>query len=145
MTNISSDHGYPDLSNWHQQISNEAAAVGLAMKVAGSILSLQPGQLTADATTLAALDTQALGTAGRQQSLQTLAGTASGAGQALQKLQSATTANQQALMTWAAAQQDRQYLIHSLGDHDMEVTWIGECNAIAALGGALPANCAATQ
>jgi P-type conjugative transfer protein TrbJ len=61
---VSSAGGYPIPGganfNWHQWMSNEDAAVGLTMKTAAQVLNLQPGQLSADATTLSLLNQQAL-------------------------------------------------------------------------------------
>lgn len=106
---------------------------------------MQPTQLLNDATTLAGLQTQSLGDIGRQQTLQTLSGSLSTAGQLIQKFQATLATGQQGIMTYYTAQQDHLYLIQGVGDQDMETTWVWQCQAITALGGNLPANCAGSQ
>ena len=143
--NLSSTSGYPGMYggiNWHQQFTSEANAVALALKTAGTTLQVQVTQLAADANTLAALANQAFGASGRQQTLQTAAGTASAAAQSMQKLQSVMSNDHQAMMTKIAADADHQYLSQSVSDADLEINWVTECHAIAADGWPQPTFCA---
>jgi hypothetical protein len=145
LTNIRTPGGYPigygtATLGWHQQMTNEANAVGTAMNSAGQVLNaLQT--LSTDAAKMATLVNQIMAAVGRQQSLQTLQSALSQMTQTLQRTQATQTTNQQAALTRAMAQQDRQYLTQTVNDHDLEGTWVSECNAITALGGAAQASC----
>ena len=50
LTNLSSTSGYPlgGITNWHQELSNESAAIAQALKAAAGVLNLQPTQLASD-------------------------------------------------------------------------------------------------
>jgi P-type conjugative transfer protein TrbJ len=139
--------GYPQnaLDNWHQWLTNETNAVALAMRTAAQVLNLQPNQLPMDATTLAALDAQALGTGGRQASLQTLAGGLSSVGQGINKQQATVATALQALISYQSTERDKEQLLRNVSDRDLETAWVLQCQAVTALGGALPNNCAGSQ
>jgi P-type conjugative transfer protein TrbJ len=136
LTNLSSTSGYPlgNISNWHQELSNESAAISGALTTAANTLNLQQTQMNTDSASLASLQTQALGTSGRQMTLQTLAGALSTIGQLVQKQQATVTTAYQAMMTKQTGDQDWKYMIWGVNDRDTETTWVNECSAIAALG-----------
>jgi hypothetical protein len=144
--NISTLGGYPlgNIPDWHQQLANEANAVGKAMMVCGEANNILQG-LSNDAHLLSSFVNQVMAVLGRQQSLQTVSSQISQLGQEIQKIESGKMGCRQAFATYYAGRQDREYLITSLGDHDMQMTWVWQCQAIAALGGSLPANCAGAQ
>jgi hypothetical protein len=137
--------GYPigygaDLMQWHQELTNEANAVGTAMYSAARVINgLQT--LSQDTATLATLVGQIMAVVGRQQSLQTLQSSLSQVGQTLQRTQMSSIVNQQALLTQLSAQQAKQYLQVTVHDHDLEGTWVNECAEVTALGGITPASC----
>lgn len=142
--NLASTNGYPlaTIANWHQELSNESAAISNALKTAANVLNLQPTQSAADSTTLASLQDQALGTNGRQATLQTLAGSLSSIGQLTQKQQNTIATALQAMLTKETGDQDWKYMVQGVNDNDLETTWVNECQAIVANGGTAPQTCA---
>ena len=141
--NLASTSGYPlaTIANWHQELSNESAAISNALKTAANVLNLQPTQSAADSTMLASLQDQALGTNGRQATLQTLAGSLSSIGQLTQKQQNTIATALQAMLTKETGDQDWKYMVQGVNDNDLETTWVNECQAIVANGGTAPQTC----
>jgi hypothetical protein len=146
LQNISTLGGYPlgNIPNWHQQITNEANAVGKAFMVCGEVTNILQG-IANDARLLTQLVNQVMAAIGHQQSFQTISSQISELGQQIQKIEGGANGCRQGFATYDAAQQDRQYLIHSVGDRDMEATWVQECQKITALGWPLPNWCAGSQ
>ena len=70
-----------------------------------------------------------------------MAGLVAELAQIIQKQQGTLATATQATMTKATGDQDFKYMVQSVSDRDLETAWIGECQAISALGGTLPAGC----
>ncbi|MBV8893309.1 MAG: hypothetical protein JO266_15280 [Acidobacteria bacterium] len=136
LTNLSSDHGYPlgNISNWHQQISDESSGIALGLKTAATSINALTTALTNDAATLSQLQSQALVGSGRQQSLQTLAGLSASMAQSMQKLSQVMVTAAQGQMTYQTGQQDYNYMVRTVSDHDLEVSWVNEGAAVVDLG-----------
>jgi conjugal transfer/entry exclusion protein len=140
---VSAAGGYPTTGpnfNWHQWMSNEDAAVGLTMKTAAQVLNLQPTMLSTHSSILAALNTQALGTGGRQATLQSLAGSLSTLGQGVQVQQSTIATALQALISYQTTERDQDAVWRRVNDSQQEAAWVNECAALASFGGSSP-NC----
>jgi hypothetical protein len=147
LANLSITSGYPlgNISNAHQQFTNEANAVALALKACGEVTNILQG-IARDAQLLTSLVNQVMAVLGRQQSLQTISGQLSELGQSIQKIEGGANACRQGTATYQAAQQDHQYLTQSYSDHDLESTWVTECHSISDLGGTPPSGiCAGAQ
>jgi type IV secretion system protein TrbJ len=147
LSNLGASGGYPfgtAVTNWHTQITTESNAISEALTTAANVLNLQPQQLANDAATLAALQSQALSSTGRQQALQTLAGVTATIGQSIQKSQSTLATALQGMMTYETAQRDQQAMFQAVNDQDLETTLTNECAAISSLGGTLPKGCTGT-
>ncbi|MGH7090846.1 MAG: hypothetical protein ACREFQ_18270, partial [Stellaceae bacterium] len=78
---------------------------------------------------------QALGTSGRQQSLQTLAGIAASQGQVQTQAQTTSIAVQQALLTTQMAMIDRAAANDALNKSDLNNALAADCAALASTGG----------
>lgn len=145
MTNIRTPGGYPigygqGILAWHQQVTDEANAVGLGLNSAAQALNaLQT--LVKDVGQMEILVSQIMAYPGREKALQTIGSELAQMTQTLQRTQATQTTNQQAELTYLMGQQDRQYLFHTVNDHDLEGAWVSQCNDITALGGAKPADC----
>jgi P-type conjugative transfer protein TrbJ len=138
ITALSSVGGYAPFTGpgmFHQQFSNENVAVSLALKTAAQAITQQNTQLQADATTLSALQTQALGTGGRQATQQTLAGLSASTAQSMQKLAQVMITAAQGQMTYQLAKRDEDGLINTTNDHDIEQGWLAACAMVAQAGG----------
>lgn len=138
ITALSSVGGYAPFTGpgmFHQQFSNENVAVSLALKTAAQSITQQNTQLQADATTLSALQTQALGTTGRQATQQTLAGLSASTAQSMQKLAQVMITAAQGQMTYQLAERDQEALINTTNDHDLEQGWLAACAMVAEAGG----------
>jgi hypothetical protein len=148
LQNISVSSGYPldNISNWHQQFTNEANAVGLAMTACGEVTNILQG-IANDAQLLTSLVNQVMTVLGRQQSLQTISSQLSELGQSLEKIEGGANSCRQGFATYQSAQEDHQYLTQSYSDRELEATWVNECAAIAQLDGvSAPASiCAGAQ
>jgi len=46
----------------------------------------------------------------------------------------------QGQMTYQTGQQDYNYMVRSVSDHELENAWVAECQAIIDSGGTAPAN-----
>jgi type IV secretion system protein TrbJ len=148
ITNLGSTSGYPSASiqNWRQWLTNEDNAVSTTMKAAAQVLNLLPGQLSSDASTLANLNSQALGTNGRQATLQSLAGSLSQMGQGQQKQEATLATAMQAMISYQTTQRDQDAVHRAVEAQDLETAWVQQCQAITALGGTAPSSCqGATQ
>lgn len=115
--------------NWHQESSNQFAAIGRSMQVCGQALSLLQG-LGNDAQLLATLVNQIQAVLGRQQSLQTLGSQISQLGQSIQKAHSGLMGCYQSQNTYFAMRAAHQYMIQSVADLDLDITSANECAAI---------------
>jgi hypothetical protein len=144
--NINALGGYPlgNISNWHQQFTNEANAVGKAFMVCGQVTNILQG-IGNDARLLTNFVNQVMAVIGRQQSLQNVSGQLSQLGQEIQKIESGKMGCRQGFATYYAAKQDHQYLTQTVGDHDLELSWLAQCQAVANLGGTLSIACAGSQ
>ena len=146
ITNLNTLGGYPlgNISNWHQQFTNESNAVGNAMKVCGEVNNVLQG-ISNDAKLLTALVNQVMAVLGRQQSLQTVSSQLSQLGQSIQKIESGKLGCRQATDTYYSAKQDHQYLTDGVDSHDLTLAWVQQCTAAVQLGGTLIPACAGSQ
>jgi P-type conjugative transfer protein TrbJ len=135
--NLGTGAGYPvgTIADLQNQLAAEQIAVSNAMRQAGLALNTLSGQLPANSANFAALHAQALGTSGRQQSLQTLAGIAASQGQVQTQAQTTGVAVQQALLTTQAAMIDRAAANDALNKSDLANALAADCAALAATGG----------
>jgi hypothetical protein len=84
---------------------------------------------SSDSATLSSLQTQALGTSGRQATLQTLAGIETTLAQQISKQQATNTAIYQGLLTTATADADRRAASDTLTTAQMAAGVKAECAA----------------
>lgn len=135
--NLASAAGYPlaSVQNWQQQIITENNTISGAMAAAANVLQQQQTALQTNAATLNSLQSQALGTGGRQATLQTLAGIEATVGQQIQSQQGTLSAAVQAIMTYQTARTDRQALIDAANANDINMGLQAACQTVAASGG----------
>jgi hypothetical protein len=128
-----------NLTNWHQAMTNDANAVGLAMQVCA-----KANMLVSSFANEAALFTNFVNAIeaviGRQQSLQNISQQTSQLAQTIRKIGAETIPCRQASATFQAAQQHRQYVFQEVNDHDNDITSVNECGIVAQLG-FVPAGC----
>jgi P-type conjugative transfer protein TrbJ len=133
---LASATGYPagSLAQWQNQLIVESNTISQAMGAAAKILQQQQTSLKTNAATLASLQSQALGTGGRQATLQTLAGLEATIGQQIQSQQGTLTAALQAMLTYQTAQADREAYVRRLTTAQEQAGIQATCGAAAATG-----------
>lgn len=139
LRNLNSGTGYPDsqlgIGGWKPLLVKEGNAIGNAMTRAAQVLDALNAQISADSTTLASLQAEAMSSDGRQQTLQSLAGANATVGQMIQKQQQTVAATMQATMTYQSAQADRQLLLDGMDDVLHYEALLSGCKALAQVGG----------
>lgn len=135
--NLGSVTGYPlaATQNWQQRLIAENNTIARAMTAAANVLQQQQAALQTNAATLNSLQSQALGTNGRQATLQTLAGIEATIGQQIQSQQGTLAAAVQAMMTYQTARADRQAITDAAEQQDLQRAQQATCQALAAGGG----------
>ena len=135
--------GYPtgSLSQWQNRLITQDAAISQAMMAAAKILDQQQTSLKTSSATLDVLHTQAMGTTGAQASLQTLAGIQATVGQSIQSSQATSNAAMQAMLTYQAAQADREAYARKLATLQRDAGSRAACKNISSLGFPLPPTC----
>lgn len=142
--NLAIPNGYPigNYSNFTTELLAEDNAISNAMAQMAKVLNLQPSQLQNDASTLSALQSQAMATTGRQQALQNLAGITATVGQQISKQQGTLTAAFQAIATYDTAQADRQAVLDAAARQAAQREISASCQVMAQSGaGPLPPDC----
>lgn len=116
LTDLASRGGYsPEVAqNWAQRIIQEQNDVAQKTTAFAQMMQLQPSQLSSYSTTLAALESQAQNSTGRQQTLQAIAGINAAVGQQIKTSQATLSAAMQAQLAVSTAQADRQALQDAL-------------------------------
>ena len=139
--------GYPtgSLSQWQNRLITEDNAISQATKAAAEILDQQRNTLNTNATTLADLHAQAMGTTGQQATLQSIAGIQSTIGQSMQSQQATMNGAWQAMLTYQAAQADREAYTRKLVTLQQEAGSRAACKNISSLGFPLPSTCTGTS
>ena len=137
ISNLGTGSAYPvaTITDLQNQLATEQIAVSNAMTQAGNALNTLSGQLPANASNFAALHSQALGSSGREQSLQTLAGVAATQGQVATQRQATSIAVEQAMLTAQTAQFDRNAANDALNKQDLANAVAADCAALASTGG----------
>jgi type IV secretion system protein TrbJ len=129
LNNLSNTGGYPlgNITSLSQELITESNAISNAIKTAANVFNRLGS--SSDSATLSALQTQALGTAGRQATLQTLAGIETTLAQQISKQQATNMAIYQGLLTTAAADADRREASDALTTEQMAAGVKAECTA----------------
>lgn len=137
INNLGTGAGYPigTITDLQNQLAAEQIAVSNAMTQAGNALNMLSGQLPGASSNFAALHTQALGTSGRQQTLQTLAGVLAAKGQVSTQRQATSIAVEQGLLTAQTAVIDRNAANDALNKQDIVNALQADCAALSAVGG----------
>lgn len=135
--------GYPtgSLSQWQNRLITQDVAISQAMMAAAKILDQQQTSLKTNSATLDDLHTQAMGTTGQQATLQSLAGIQATVGQSIQSQQATSNAAMQAMLTYQAAQADRDAYARKLLTLQQEAGSRAACANISSLGFPLPPTC----
>jgi len=136
LNRLASATGYPtgSLAQWQNQLITQDNTISRAMRAAAEILEQQQTSLKTNATTLAELHNQALGTGGRQATLQTLAGIEATIGQQIQSQQATLSGALQAMLTHQTAQADRDAYVRRLTTAQEKAGIQAACGAAAATG-----------
>lgn len=129
INNLSNTGGYPlgNITSLSQELITESNAISNAMKTAANVFNSLGS--SSDSATLSSLQTQAFGTAGRQATLQTLAGIEATLAQQISKQQATNTAIYQGLLTTETANADRRAASDALTNAQMTAGVKAECSA----------------
>jgi P-type conjugative transfer protein TrbJ len=136
LSRLAGEGTYPagSLSEWQNRLATGEVEVSRATYAAARILEKQQSTLGVNATTLASLQSQAMGTTGQQATLQTIAGILTATGQQSQSHQAAMGGSMQAVLTGQAAQTAREAHIRRLATAQGQAGIKASCTAAAATG-----------
>jgi len=134
---------YPtdSFSAWQNTPAADNQSVAQAMRAAGRVLQDHQKTLRDNSVTMADLQNQALGTTGRQATIQTVAGLAAFTGQQLQAMHGTINTIGQAQLTKYTAEANRDEYTRRLVTLQQEAGSRAACKNISSLGFPTPSTC----